>query len=48
LLVEPTAPAADETARDTLLFGGQVVVVDRVDHPDAIAGVLRYAVHPEQ
>jgi hypothetical protein len=45
LLVERTATAADEVARDTLLFGGQVVVVvDVVDDPDGIAGVLRYAV----
>ena len=45
LLVERAATAADEIARDTLLFGGQVVVVvDVVDDPDGIAGVLRYAV----
>jgi hypothetical protein len=45
LLVERTATAADDVARDTLLFGGQVVVVvDVVDDPDGIAGVLRYAV----
>lgn len=44
LLVERNTPSADETARDTLLFGGHVVVVDQLDHPDGIAGVLRYAV----
>jgi hypothetical protein len=44
LLVERTVVAADDVARDTLLFGGQVVVVDHLDGPDGIAGVLRYAV----
>jgi stalled ribosome rescue protein Dom34 len=48
LVARSVAAAADEVARDTLLFGGQVVVVDHVDDPDGIAGMLRYAVHPER
>ncbi len=36
---------ADTLARDTLLHGGTVVVADDLGVADAVAGILRYAMH---
>ena len=45
--IDPTSAPdnADELARDTLLFGGAVVVASALDVSDGVAGILRYANH---